>query len=45
MFFLKFVLYSIIVLFVYIFSPGVGAFLTLLIDLSFPTLGIFKKKF
>ena len=27
------------------FSPGVGAFLTLLIDLSFPTLGNLIKKF
>ena len=27
------------------FSPGVGAFLTLLIDLSFPTLGNLFKKF
>ena len=32
-------------MFVQIFSPGVGAFLTLLINLSFPTLGNLIKKF
>ena len=37
---LLFVLYSVIVLYcLFRFFPGVGAFLTLLIDLSFPTLG------
>ena len=41
---LLFVLYSIIALFVYIFSPVVGAFLTLLIHLSFPILGNLIKK-
>ena len=41
--FIRFILYYSIVCLD--FSPGVGSFLTLLIDLSFPTLGNLIKNF